>query len=112
MSSKKLFVRIGGLDNNFDPKDRILLIQEIFKPVVEILEDQIQLIQDRERGGYRNFCFVTLEKEDQVSQAIEQFDGSSTGDGYQLSVSVARPKENNNFRSGQRFGSYFGGRNS
>ena len=111
----KLYVRIYGLDRDVPEADRITLVKNIFAPQIELEDKQVQLIIDREYGGYRNFCFVMCEEVD-VARLSEAFDGITTEDGYELTVNEARPMEerkpfnnrSNPSRGGDR-GGYRGG---
>ncbi len=86
----KLFVRINGLDRNMPPAERVELIKKIFVSVFpEITDESVQLIADKEYGGYRNFCFVTC-SDDQVGHISEALDGQEV-EGYQLTVNEAEP---------------------
>ena len=108
----KLYVRIYGLDRDVPEADRITLVKNIFAPQIELEDKQVQLIIDREYGGYRNFCFVMCEEVD-VARLSEAFDGITTEDGYELTVNEARPMEErkpfNNNRSNSSRGGDRGG---
>jgi hypothetical protein len=88
----KLYVRIYGLDRNVSPEERISLVKNIFAPHIELQDDQIQLIQDRDYGGYRNFCFVICEEGD-VARLSDALNETTTEDGYELTVNEAKPLE-------------------
>ena len=111
----KLYVRIYGLDRDVPEADRITLVKSIFAPLIELTDEQVQLIPDREYGGYRNFNFVTCEEAD-VERLSTALDGTTTAEeGYELTVNEARPMEerkpfNRNDRGGSRGG--FGGGSS
>ena len=86
----KLFVRINGLDRNMQPAERVELIKKIFVSVhPDITDENVQLIADKEYGGYRNFCFVTC-SEEQVAPMSDALDGQEV-EGYQLTVNEAEP---------------------
>jgi uncharacterized membrane protein YgcG len=105
----KLFVRINGLDRNMPPAERVELIKKIFVSVYpEITDESVQLIADKEYGGYRNFCFVTCES-DQVGPISEALDGQEV-EGYQLTVNEAEPpREKKPFDRNSPRPSYGGG---
>jgi hypothetical protein len=109
----KLYVRIYGLDRDVAPEERISIVKAIFAPHIELADDQVQLITDREYGGYRNFCFVMCEEAD-VARLSEALDQTTTEDGYELTVNEARPMEDRkpmgrNDRGGSRGGFSRGG---
>lgn len=96
----KLFVRVAGLDRDITKEDRIAFIQDIFSPFVELSEDSIAIIPDKEFGGYRNFLFVEIEDEEVANKAIEALDNSTTEEGFGLIVNVAKPKEEGDRKPG------------
>jgi hypothetical protein len=94
----KLFVRIGNLSQKTTETERLELIKTIFSSVNPdlVLDDtDIILITDRDYGGYKNFCFVTVPNEFS-DQVIADLDGSVTPDGLELVVSIAKEKEKSN----------------
>ncbi|MGB0580995.1 MAG: RNA recognition motif domain-containing protein [Limisphaerales bacterium] len=66
------------------------------------------LLMDRETGRPRGFGFVTMETEEEAQKAIEGMNGKDL-DGRDLTVNVARPREERGDRGG-RGGGGGGGR--
>jgi hypothetical protein len=89
----KLFVRLDGLDRSVTKEDRISLLQSIFAEYVELTEDNIVIISDKEYGGYRNFMFVTISDDAQAQQAITDLDNTTTDEGYGMNLNEAKPLE-------------------
>jgi len=61
--------------------------------------NEVALIKDRETGSSKGFAFVTMSSQEEANKAIEQFNGQSMGD-RQLTVNVARPREERSGSSG------------
>ncbi|MGL4758418.1 MAG: hypothetical protein ACRCXZ_03730 [Patescibacteria group bacterium] len=92
----KLFFRIGGLDRDVTVEDRIAFIKEVFAPFAELDDDNIRLIKDRDNGGFKNFCFVTIEDDALATKAIEGIDGTEDGEsGYVFNLNVAQELDPN-----------------
>jgi len=87
MSTTKLFVH--GFTPEQDEEQRKDIINNLFGGLGEVTN--IAIIQNREFGGLRNFCFVEMDSA-AAKQAIAELEGYQ-GDGFQLSVSEARPQE-------------------
>jgi hypothetical protein len=114
----KLFVRIGGLDYSLTAEERVDLVKSIFQPHIELDDAAVLLITDKMHGGFRNFCFVTVDAE-QVQPLTEALDNTTTEEGYQLTVNEAEEKPErkpfntrgprNDSRGGSQGGSYGGG---
>jgi RNA recognition motif-containing protein len=68
-----------------------------------------QLITDRETGRSRGFGFVEMSDDGEADQAIEALNGSDMGD-RQLTVNVARPREERSGGGGGGRGGGGGGR--
>ena len=62
-----------------------------------------KIVMDRETGRSRGFGFVDMPNDDQAQQAIDQLNGTDFG-GKNLSVSVARPREERPAFNRNRFG--------
>ncbi len=108
----KLFVHGFSFDDS--EQDRINIILELFSPFGEITEEDITIIPNREYGGLKNFSFVTYKTKEEADAAIDALDGKTTESGLQLSVNVARPREDNggggkSFGGGNRGGGNRGG---
>jgi len=103
MSNTKLFV--GNLSFNTTEND----LQDAFAAHGTVIE--ANLMMDRMSGRPRGFGFVTMSSEEEAQKAIEALNGASV-DGRNLTVNVARPREE---RSGGGGGGgrreYSGGRN-
>jgi nucleolin len=109
---KKLFVRIHGLDRNIPETDYKALVSQIFAShsdvSVEVSEDNITLIHDKQFGGLRNFCFVMVE-DDMVESLTNTLNETTTEDGYNLTVNEAQPEAPREDRP-RRDGGFGGGR--
>ncbi len=100
--STKLFV--GNLSFNTTEND----LQDAFAAHGTVTE--ANLMTDRSTGRPRGFAFVTMGSEEEAQKAIDALNGS-TLDGRNLTVNVARPKEERSERSGggRQGGGYQGG---
>lgn len=118
----KLFVRLGGLDRSVSREDRITLISRIFSPYTVVDPANVVIITDKDYGGFRNFCFVSIENDEEAQAAIQGLDGQVDEEtGYQLNVNEAQPEGERPKTSGGGFNrnrpaggssSYGGGSNS
>lgn len=81
--TKKLYV--GNLPYNTVEDD----VYDLFETYGEITS--VAMINDRETGRFRGFCFVEME-DDAADSAIEALDGKDFN-GRSLRVNIARPKE-------------------
>jgi RNA recognition motif-containing protein len=84
---------------NFGVRDADL--QELFTPFGEV--SSARVIMDKMTGRSRGFGFVDMPNDDQAQQAIDQLNGTDFG-GKNLSVSVARPREERPAFNRNRFG--------
>ena len=84
MSNAKLFV--GNLSFNTTEND----LRDMFAAHGTVLE--ANLMMDRMSGRPRGFGFVTMSNDEEAQKAIEALNGSSV-DGRNLTVNVARPRE-------------------
>jgi RNA recognition motif-containing protein len=82
--SNKLFV--GNLSFNTTEND----LNDAFAAHGSVTETN--LMMDRATGRPRGFAFVTMASPDEAQKAIEALNGA-TLDGRQLTVNVARPRE-------------------
>jgi RNA recognition motif-containing protein len=96
--SNKLFV--GNLSFNTTEND----LQDAFASHGTVLETN--LVMDRETGRARGFGFVTMSTAEEAQNAITALHGASM-DGRDLTVNVARPREE---RSGGGRREYSGAR--
>jgi len=96
--STKLFV--GNLSFNTTEND----LQDAFAAHGTVVE--ANLMMDRATGRPRGFGFVTMSTEEEAQKAIEALNGA-TVDGRNLTVNIARPREE---RSGGGGGGGGGGR--
>lgn len=69
--------------------------------------ESIAMINDRDTGRFRGFCFIEMETSE-ANAAIKALDGAEV-DGRNLKVNEARPREE---RSGGNRGGYNNNRNS
>jgi RNA recognition motif-containing protein len=98
MSTKtKLFVH--GLRTDMGENQRYSFILELFGKYGEVSKEDITLIKDHERGGFKNFCFVEMDAE-AAEKVMADLNDATTEDGVTLSISVARPRESNGGGSG------------
>jgi RNA recognition motif-containing protein len=104
MSGKitNLFVSMRGAAFDMEQGDLESIITEIFSAYGEV--SKVNIIIDRETNQPRGFGFVEMDA-DGAQKAIDELDGTTTDDGLELGVNVARPKED-------RGGSFGGGRKS
>src|SRR3954470_23863191 len=84
MSNNKLFV--GNI--SFDTTENDL--QDAFAAHGTVVE--ANLMMDRATGRPRGFGFVTMSTEEEAQKAIEALNGA-TVDGRNLTVNIARPRE-------------------
>jgi RNA recognition motif-containing protein len=96
---KKLFV--GGLSYNTEVDQ----IRDLFAQAGEVLSANI--IKDKFTNQSRGFGFVEMATEEQATDAIKRFNGTSM-DGRTLVVNESRPQEKKSFGGGG--GGYGGGR--
>ena len=82
--STKLFV------GNLSFKATENQLQDMFAPHGTVL--QVDLIMDKFTGRPRGFAFVTMGTPEEAQKAIEAMNGASL-DGRNLTVNIARPKE-------------------
>ena len=68
---------------------------------------EVNLITDRETGRARGFGFVTMSSDEEAQAAVEGMDGQEL-DGRQISVNIAKPREERSGGGGGR-GGYGGG---
>ena len=85
-----LFVR--AFNPGMDEDQRRNLITELFKDFVNLESADINLIPNREYGGWKNFCFVKVPGS-LVNDIVEALNGKGLDDGTELVVNVAQPKE-------------------
>ncbi|MBI3359009.1 MAG: RNA-binding protein [Nitrospirae bacterium] len=69
----------------------------------------VMLIKDRDTGRSKGFAFVEMGTQAEAQKAITQFHGSKMGD-RDLTVNVARPREDRSGGGGYRPGGSGGGR--
>jgi len=100
MSNAKLFV--GNLSFNTTEND----LRDMFAAHGTVME--ANLMMDRMSGRPRGFGFVTMSSDEEAQKAIEALNGSSV-DGRNLTVNVARPREEGS-RGGGGGGGGGGGR--
>jgi RNA recognition motif-containing protein len=84
-------------------------IRNMFAQVGTVSE--VALIKDRDSGTSKGFAFVTMSTQDEAKKAIEQFNGRSLGD-RELTVNVARPREERSSGGYRSNTGRSGGRNS
>jgi len=96
--NNKLFV--GNISFNTTEND----LQDAFAAHGTVLE--ANLMTDRATGRPRGFAFVTMSTDEEAQKALNAMNGANL-DGRNLTVNVARPREE---RSGGGGGGYGGGR--
>ena len=100
--SNKLFV--GNLSFNTTEND----LQDTFAAHGNVLE--ANLMMDRETRRPRGFGFVTMSTPEEAQAAISALHGKSI-DGRELTVNVAKPREERGGSGGGGRREYSGGRN-
>src|SRR5213593_3259978 len=100
--STKLFV--GNLSFNTTEND----LQDAFAAHGTVVE--ANLMMDRMSGKPRGFGFVTMSTPEEAQKAIEALNGASL-DGRNLTVNIARPREERGSNSNGPRREYSGGRN-
>src|SRR5258708_25421454 len=93
--NNKLFV--GNLSFNTTEND----LQDAFAAHGTVLE--ANLMTDRATGRARGFGFVTMSTEEEAQKAMAALNGANM-DGRNLTVNVARPREEGSGGGGRRFG--------
>jgi cold-inducible RNA-binding protein len=96
----KLYV--GNLSYNTTEND----LQDAFAAHGTVVE--ANLMVDRMSGRPRGFGFVTMSSEEEAQKAIEAMNGASL-DGRNLTVNIARPKEDRPAGGGGGGGGFRGG---
>src|SRR5688572_28821462 len=100
--NNKLFV--GNLSFNTTEND----LQDTFAAHGTVVE--ANLVTDRMTGRARGFGFVTMSTDEEASKAVEALNGASL-DGRNLTVNVARPREERGGGGGGGRREYGGARN-
>jgi len=98
-------IYVGNLSWGLNQDDLEQLFAE-FGPV-----KSANLIEDRDTGRSKGFGFVEMENADDGEKAIESLNGKEI-DGRNLTVNVARPREERPRRDNNRGGGGYGGRNN
>ena len=99
----KTTVFVHGFSQEMDKQARIDFILEKFGEYDEtIQESNIKIIENREYGGLKNFCFVDLDFAAAKKVISSELQGYKLDDGSELSISIAKPREprTNNFGGG------------
>lgn len=100
MSNNKLFV--GNLSFNTTQNT----LQDAFAAHGTVLE--VNLMTDRETGRPRGFGFVTMSTAEEANAASEALNGHNL-DGRDLTVNIAKPREERSGGGGRGFGGGGGG---
>jgi cold-inducible RNA-binding protein len=98
--STKLFV--GNLSFNTTEND----LQDAFAAHGTVIE--ANLMMDRMTGKPRGFAFITMSTPDEAQKAIDALNGTSL-DGRNLTVNIARPREERPAGGGGGGGRGYGG---
>ena len=77
---------IGNLSYGITPKE----IEDVFAQAGGVTD--VHLPTDRETGRARGFGFVTMDSQESMERAIQEFDGLEI-DGRKIKVNEARPRE-------------------
>src|SRR4051794_22273826 len=102
MSNNKLFV--GNLSFNTTEND----LQDLFAAHGSVLE--AKLMMDRETGRPRGFGFITMSTPEEAEAAINALSGKNI-DGRDLTVNIAKPREERTGGGGGGRREYSGDRN-
>ena len=102
MSNNKLFV--GNLSFNVTEN----ALQDAFAAHGQVVE--VKLVTDRDTGRARGFGFVTMGTAEEAETAINAMNGASI-DGRNVTVNVAKPREERSGGGGGNGGGYRGGGN-
>ena len=89
-------IYVGNLNYEINQED----LNEVFSEYGNVT--RVHLPTDRETGRKRGFGFVEMETEAAEAKAIETLDGAEWM-GRELRVNKARPRENKNSFSGNRY---------
>ena len=89
-------IYVGNLDYTINQED----LNEVFTEYGTV--KRVHLPKDRETGRVRGFAFVEMESDAEENKAIEALDGAEWMS-RPLKVNKARPRENRNSFSNNRF---------
>ena len=103
MSATRLFV--GNLSFQTGEQD----IQDYFAQAGNVTS--VNLMMDKFTGRSRGFAFVEMTSAEEANKAVEMFNGKDLG-GRQLTVNIARPREERPERSSGGYRGGGGGRDS
>jgi hypothetical protein len=94
MSDNKTTLFVHGFSPEMDKQARIDFILEKFGEYDESLtEANIKIIENREYGGLKNFCFVDLDFAGAKKAMTSDLNGYKLDDGGEISLSIAKPRE-------------------
>jgi hypothetical protein len=94
MSDNKTTLFVHGFTSEMDKQARIDFILEKFSEYDESITDaNIKIIENREYGGLKNFCFVDLDFAAAKKVVSSELNGYKLDDGSELSISIAKPRE-------------------
>jgi RNA recognition motif-containing protein len=108
----ELFIHITGIDGNMSKEERVSFLQEMFEGLYEISEDKIQLIVNRDFGGFKQFMFAKIDTQENADKIIAALNETEF-QGHQIVVNIAQPREDRprtgGFGGGNRGGNSRGG---
>ena len=95
MSTEKTSLFVHGIESDMDANQIKAIVIESFREfgATEITENDVNLIPDRERGGFRRFCFVLVDPSI-ATEVVNNFENSDQNQAeYPLVVNIAKPRE-------------------
>jgi hypothetical protein len=109
MSDNKTTLFLHGFPSEMEKQARIDFVLEKFGEYDEtITEANIKIIENREYGGLKNFCFADLDFAGAKKAMASDLNGFAFDEDSKLSISIAKPREprdNSGYNNG-------GGRNN
>ncbi|MEM1312673.1 MAG: hypothetical protein AAGF07_04385 [Patescibacteria group bacterium] len=105
MSADKTSLFVHGIDSEMEASQIKTVVIQAFKVhgSIEITSDDINLVTDHERGGFRRFCFVLVDPSS-AEEVVTNFENADQNDSeFPLVVNIARPREDRGPRTGGSF---------
>jgi hypothetical protein len=102
MSTDKTSLFVHGIDSEMDANQIKSVVIEAFKQfgMTDITADDVNLVTDHERGGFRRFCFVLVDPS-LAEEVVRNFENADQNDSdFPLVVNIAKPREDRGPRTG------------